>query len=153
MSKITKQELLTMVRNIENWMSDIKIEVFNQPNVTLPKSTRYDVEVGSRLDSLEARMDIVEGMFKTEPEPQPENQSIMPKEYGGILNCEQSEQTERKIVFDYLIGESGTEYKTKLSPSDFYEVIEMYKIGENKYLFGAKDKSWYYPYIYIGHYE
>jgi hypothetical protein len=139
MSKITKQELYTMVRNLENWMSDIKIDVFNQPNVTLPKSTRYDAEVGSRLDSLEARMDMVEKMLKKEPEPQPD--------------IEPDPQPERKIVFDYLVGEHGEKNSARLTPSDIDEVKEIYKIEENTYLFSAKDKSWEYPLIYIGHYE
>jgi hypothetical protein len=148
MSKITKHNLqmqidtlkgfrLSMqaeINRMKEWISEIE-KSQAQPNVTLPKSTRYDAEVGSRLDTLEARMDMVEGMFKTDPDPQPEPQK------------------ERKIVFDYVVGESGTEYKTKLSPSRFYEVIEIYTIGENKYLFGAKNKTCDYTYIYIGHYE
>jgi hypothetical protein len=120
------------ITNIKEWVSNLEIEQ-TQPNVTLPKSTRYDAEVGSRLDSLEARMDMGEGMFKKEPEPEP--------------------QTERKIVFDYWIGGGERNESPIHKPTEFYEVIEMYKIGENKYLFGAKDKSWQYPYIYIGHYE
>jgi hypothetical protein len=62
-------------------------------------------------------------------------------------------QKERKIVFDYLVGDSGTDYETELSPSRFYEVIEIYTIGVNKYLFAAYIKTWEYPRIYIGHYE
>jgi hypothetical protein len=146
MSKISKHNLqmqidtlkgfrLSMqaeINNMKEWISNLEIEQ-TQPNVTLPKSTRYDVEIGSRLDSLEARMDMVEGMLKTEPEPEP--------------------QPERKIVFDYWIREDGVKKSPIHKPTEFYEVIEMYKIGENKHLFGAKDKTWQYPYIYIGHYE
>ncbi len=62
-------------------------------------------------------------------------------------------QPERKIVFDWLVGGHGEKGNARLTPSKFYEVIEIYKIGKNKYLFAAKDKTWYYPYIYIGHYE
>jgi len=150
MSKITKHNLQMQIdtlkgfrvsmqaeiNRMKEWISDIE-KTQAQPNVTLPKSTRYDVEVGSRLDSLEARMDMVEGMFKTEPEPQPDPEP----------------QKERQIVFDYWIGGDGRKKSPIHKPTEFYEVIEMYKIGENKHLFGAKDKSWEYPLIYIGHYE
>jgi hypothetical protein len=135
MSKITKQELYTMVRNLENWMSDIKIDVFNQPNVTLPKSTRDDVEVGSRLDSLEARMDMVEGMFKTEPDIKPEPQK------------------ERKIVFDWHVhAERGIE-KPLTRPQEYKTIEEIFKIGENSYLFKASFGQIYNTLTYIGHYE
>jgi hypothetical protein len=133
MSKITKQELYTMVRNLENWMSDIKIDVFNQPNVTLPKSTRDDVEVGSRLDSLEARMDMVEKMLKKEPEPEPQNI--------------------RKVVFDYLIDGSGGKHEPRIAPSDYDVVEQLSKIGNKSYLFKAKQNHWEAHHIYIGHYE
>ena len=75
------------------------------------------------------------GKEAPDPEPEPEPQK------------------ERNIVFDYLVGEIEGEHKTELSPSHFYEVIEIYRIGVNTFLFGAKDKSWDYPYVYIGHYE
>jgi hypothetical protein len=135
MSKITKQELLTMVRNIENWMSDIKIEVFNQPNVTLPKSTRYDAEVGSRLDSLEARMDRVEGVFKTEPEPQHEPQK------------------ERKIVFDWLVHPDGSLNKPQVRLHDVDNLKEIAKLEYNKFLFLVSNNRFESSLIYIGHYE
>jgi hypothetical protein len=62
-------------------------------------------------------------------------------------------QKERQIIFDYWIG-GGERKKSPIhKPTEFYEVIEIYKIGGNKYLFGAKDKTWQYPYIYIGHYK
>jgi len=146
MSKITKHSLQLQIdtlngfrvsmqaeiNGMKEWISEIEKQQ-TQPNVTLPKSTRYDAEVGSRLDSLEARMDMVEEMLKKEPEPEP--------------------QTERKIVFDYLVGEHGEKNSARLTPSDIDEVKEIYKIEENTYLFSAKDKSWEYPLIYIGHYE
>jgi hypothetical protein len=189
MSKVTKQELLTMVRNIEEaltnintwktdisevvwelkkqidilqekpmdkaehnmqlqidilkdiykkqqreingmkeWVSNLEIEQ-TQPNVTLPKLTRYDAEVVSRLDSLEARMVEVERIFKTEPEP------------------------ERNIVYDWLIMHDGINKEPSYCATIFDEVKEIYKIGENKYLFAAHKKIWEYPRIYIGHYE
>jgi len=118
------------INGMKEWISNLEIEQ-TQPNVTLPKLTRYDVEIGSRLDSLEARMDMVEKMLKKDPDPQPE----------------------RKIVFDYLVGEHGKKNSARLTPSDIDEVKEIYKIEENTYLFSAKDKSWEYPLIYIGHYE
>jgi hypothetical protein len=141
MSKITKQELYTMVRNLENWMSDIKIDVFNQPNVTLPKSTRYDVEVGSRLDSLEARMDMAEKMLKKEPKTEPQT------------DIDPEPQPERQIVCDYLVLPDGRSKSPSYRAAFFDEVKEICRIGENTYLFAAYKKIWEYPRIYIGHYE
>ncbi len=63
------------------------------------------------------------------------------------------ENNSGKIVFDYFVAKHGEIYNPTLIPSDFEKVVEIIKIGENKYLFGAKDKSWNYPLIYIGHYE
>jgi hypothetical protein len=148
MSKITKHNLQMQIdtlkgfrvsmqaeiNGMKEWISELEKQQ-TQPNVTLPKSTRYDAEVLSRLDSLEARMDMIEEMLKTEPDPEPEPQK------------------ERKIVFDWLVGGDGRKKSPIHKPFDFYEVIEIYKIGDNSFLFGAKDKSWHYPYIYIGHYE
>jgi hypothetical protein len=65
----------------------------------------------------------------------------------------EKQEPKGKIVFDWLIGDSGTDYETELSPSRFNEVIEIYTIGVNKYLFAAYIKTWEYPRIYIGHYE
>jgi hypothetical protein len=62
-------------------------------------------------------------------------------------------QTESKIVFDYLVGSSGDKHHPRQSPRDFYEVTQIYNIGDNSFLFAAKDKTWQYPYIYIGHYK
>jgi hypothetical protein len=153
MSKITKHNLQMQIdtlkgfrvsmqaeiNRMKEWISDIE-KTQAHPNVNLPKSTRYDVEVGSRLDSLEARMDMVEGMLKTSicdamtkeiPEP----------------------QTERNIVYDWLIMHDGINKEPSYCATIFDEVKEIYKIAENTYLFAAYKKIWEYPRIYIGHYE
>jgi len=140
MSKITKQELYTMVRNLENWMSDIKIDVFNQPNVTLPKSTRYDVEVGSRLDSLEARMDMVEGMLK------PSICDAMTKEIPEPQNI-------RKVVFVWRITEDGKLKRPVSEPYFYQKVQELFKLGDKFYLFKADFGQGAPIKIFIGHYE
>jgi len=140
MSKVSKQELLTMVRNIENWMSDIKIDVFKQPNVTLPKSTRYDAEVGSRLDSLEARMDMVEGMLK------PSICDAMTKEIPEPQNI-------RKVVFVWRIAEDGKLKRPVSEPYFYQKVQELFKLGDKFYLFKADFGQGAPIKIFIGHYE
>ena len=65
----------------------------------------------------------------------------------------EKQEPKGKIVFDYFVSEHCEKYNTRLTPSDFEEVTGICKIGENSFLFAAKDKSWDYPYIYIGHYE
>jgi len=140
MSKITKQELYTMVRNLENWMSDIKIDVFNQPNVTLPKSTRYDAEVGSRLDSLEARMDMVEEMLK------PSICDAMTKEIPEPQNI-------RKVVFVWRIAEDGKLKRPVSDPNEFDTIEELFKLGDKAILFSAHFGQGASANIYIGHYE
>jgi hypothetical protein len=62
-------------------------------------------------------------------------------------------QKERKVVFDFWTSGDGRKKSQIHKPTEFDEVIEIYKIGENSFLFAAKDKTWDYPYIYIGHYE
>ena len=120
------------INRMKEWISDIEKQQ-TQPNVTLPKSTHYDAEVMSRLDSLEERMDMVEGMFKTEPEPEP--------------------QTERKIVFDWHVhAERGIE-KPLTRPQEYKTIEEIFKIGENSYLFKASFGQIYNTLTYIGHYE
>jgi len=148
MSKITKHNLQlqidilkdiykkqqTEINGMKEWISDIE-KGQTQPNVTLPKSTRYDAEVGSRLDSLEARIDMVEGMFKTEPDINPEPQK------------------ERKIVFDWHVhAERGIE-KPLTRPQEYKTIEEIFKIGENSYLFKASFGQIYNTLTYIGHYE
>jgi len=140
MSKVTKQELYTMVRNLENWMSDIKIDVFNQPNVTLPKSTRDDVEVGSRLDSLEARMDMVEGMLK------PSICDAMTKEMPEPQNI-------RKVVFVWRITEEGKLKRPVSDPNEFDTIEELFQLGDKAILFLAHFGQGASVNIYIGHYE
>jgi hypothetical protein len=140
MSKVTKQELYTMVRNLENWMSDIKIDVFKQPNVTLPKSTRYDAEVGSRLDSLEARMDMVEGMLK------PSICDAMTKEIPEPQNI-------RKVVFVWRIAEDGKLKRPVSEPYFYQKVQELFKLGDKFYLFKADFGQGAPIKIFIGHYE
>jgi hypothetical protein len=142
------------INGMKEWISELEKQQ-TQPNVTLSKSTRYDSEVLSRLDSLEARMDMVEGMFKTEPqpEPKPKCQSIMPNEYGGILKCKQSEKPERKIVFDWHVhAERGIE-RPLTRPQEYKTIEEIFKIGENSYLFKASFGQIYNTLTYIGHYE
>jgi chromosome segregation ATPase len=140
------------INGMKEWISELEKQQ-TQPNVTIPKSTRYDAEVGSRLDSLEARMAMVEDMFKTEPEPQTENQSIMPKEYGGILKCEQAEQTELKIVFDWFINQEGKAVVPYSNPNEFDRIEERFKLGDKFYLFSAHYSQGAPIKIYIGHYE
>jgi hypothetical protein len=146
MSKITKHNLQMQIdtlkgfrvsmqaeiNRMKEWVSNLEKQQ-TQPNVTLPKSTRYDAEVGSRLDSLEARMMKVEEVFKTEPDPEP--------------------QTERQIVCDYLVLPDGRSKSPSYRAAFFDEVKEIWRIEENTYLFAAYKKIWEYPRIYIGHYE
>ena len=78
-------------------------------------------------------MDMVEGMFKTEPEPEP--------------------QKERKIVFDWHVhAERGIE-KQLTRPQEYKTIEEIFKIGENSYLFKASFGQIYNTLTYIGHYE
>jgi hypothetical protein len=148
MSKVTKHNLQLQIdtlkgfrvsmqaeiNGMKEWISDIEKQQ-TQPNVTLPKSTRYDAEVLSRLDSLEARMAKVEGMLKTEPETYPEP------------------QTERKVVFDWHVhAERGIE-KPLTRPQEYKTIEEIFKIGENSYLFKASFGQIYNTLTYIGHYE
>ena len=122
------------INGMKEWISNVEIEQ-NQPNVILPKSTRYDAEVLSRLDSLEARMDMVEGMLKTEPEPEPEP------------------QTERKIVFDWFINQEGKAVVPYSNPNEFDRIEERFKLGDKFYLFSAHYSQGASVKIYIGHYE
>jgi hypothetical protein len=122
------------INRMKEWISDIE-KTQALPNVTLPKSTHYDAEVMSRLDSLEGRMVKVEEEMKPEPDPQT------------------NPQTERKIVFDWLIMHDGINKEPSYCATIFDEVKEIYRIEENTYLFAAYKKIWEYPRIYIGHYE
>jgi hypothetical protein len=152
MSKVTKHNLQMQIdtlkgfrvsmqaeiNRMKEWVSNLEIDQ-TQPNVILPKSTRYDAEVMSRLDSLEARMDMVEKELKPEPEPEP--------------YLETEPQPERQIVCDYLVLPDGRSKSPSYRAAFFDEVKEICRIGENTYLFAAYKKIWEYPRIYIGHYE
>jgi predicted nuclease with TOPRIM domain len=153
MSKITKHNLqmqidtlkgfrLSMqaeINNMKEWISNLEIEQ-TQPNVTLPKSTRYDAEVGSRLDSLEARMEMVEGMLKT---------SIcdaMTKEIPEPQNI-------RKVVFVWRITEEGKLKRPVSDPNEFDTIEELFQLGDKAILFLAHFGQGASVNIYIGHYE
>jgi len=120
------------INGMKEWISDIEKEQ-TQPNVTLPKSTRYDVEVGSRLDSLEARMDMAEKMFKTKADPDP--------------------KTERKIVFDWFINQEGKAVVPYSDPNEFDKIEELFQLGDKAILFSAHFGQGASANIFIGHYE
>jgi hypothetical protein len=127
------------INGMKEWISDIEKQQA-QPNVTLPKSTRYDAEVMSRLDSLEARMDMVEGMFK------PSICVAMTKEMPEPQNI-------RKVVFVWRITEDGKLKKTSSEPYFYQKVQELFKLGDKFYLFKADFGQGAPIKIYIGHYE
>jgi len=127
------------INNMKEWISNLEIEQ-TQPNVTLPKSTRYDVEIGSRLDSLEARMDMVEKMLK------PSICDAMTKEIP-------EPQTERKIVFVWRIAEDGKLKRPVSEPYFYQKVQELFKLGDKFYLFKADFGQGAPIKIFIGHYE
>ena len=127
------------ITNMKEWVSNLEIEQ-TQPNVTLPKSTRYDAEVGSRLDSLEARMDVVEKMF---------NPSIcvaMTKEMPEPQNI-------RKVVFVWRITEDGKLKRPVSEPYFYQKVEELFNLGDKFYLFKADFGQGAPIKIFIGHYE
>jgi hypothetical protein len=134
--RVLNDNLLKASQEINNITDSVQISE-NAQITDIPKSAPFNVRVEETLDALHERIRQIElylGLYiKEQPEPEP--------------------QKERKIVFKYWIGEDGSKKSPIHNPSDFYEVIEIYKIVENKYLFAAKDKTWIYPYIYIGHYE
>jgi hypothetical protein len=124
------------INRMKEWISTLEIEQ-TLPNVTLPKSTRYDAEVLSRMDSLEARMGVVEGMFKTEPDPEPQPEP----------------QKERNIVFDWYINQEGKAVVPYSDPNEFDRIEEFFQLGEKAFLFKAYVISSPNTLIYIGHYE
>jgi hypothetical protein len=153
MTKITKHNLQMQIdtlkgfrvsmqaeiNRMKEWISDIE-KTQAQPNVTLPKSTRYDVEVGSRLDSLEARMDMVEGMLK------PSICDAMTKEIPEPQNI-------RKVVFVWRIAEDGKLKRPSSDPNEFDTIEELFKLGDKAILFSAHFGQGASANIYIGHYE
>jgi hypothetical protein len=154
MSKVTKHNLqmqidtLTRLRvsmqaeinGMKEWISELEKQQ-TQPNVSLPKSTRYDAEVLSRLDSLEARVAKVEEVIKTEPDPEPK------KEQKIVF------EKERKIVFDWYINQEGKAVVPYSDPNEFDRIEEFFQLGEKAFLFKAYLISSRYTLIYIGHYE
>jgi hypothetical protein len=127
------------ITNMKEWVSNLEIEQ-TQPNVTLPKSTHYDAEVGSRLDSLEARMAKVEEMLKT---------SIcdaMTKEIPEAQNI-------RKVVFVWRITEDGKLKRPVSEPYFYQKVEELFNLGDKFYLFKADFGQGAPIKIFIGHYE
>jgi 3-dehydroquinate dehydratase len=153
MSKITKHNLqmqidtlkgfrLSMqaeINRMKEWISTLEIEQ-TQPNITLPKSTHYDAEVMSRLDSLEARMDMVEGMLK-------------PSICDAMTKKMPERQNIRKVVFVWRITEDGKLKKTSSEPYFYQKVQELFKLGDKFYLFKADFGQGAPIKIYIGHYE
>jgi hypothetical protein len=127
------------ITNMKEWISTLEIEQ-TQPNVTLPKSTHYDAEIGSRLDSLEGRMDMVEGILK------PSICVAMTKEIPEA-------QKIRKVVFVWRITEEGKLKKTSSEPYFYQKVQELFKLGDKFYLFKADFGQGAPIKIYIGHYE
>jgi hypothetical protein len=120
------------INRMKEWISDIE-KGQTQPNVTLPKSTRYDAEVGSRLDSLDARINMVEGMLKKDPEPEPQNI--------------------RKVVFVWRITEDGKLKRPVSEPNEFDKIEELFQLGDKAILFLAHFGQGASVNIYIGHYE
>jgi hypothetical protein len=128
--RVLNDNLLKASQEINNITDSVQISE-NAPITDIPKSAPFNVRVEKTLDDLHERIRQIEL-------------------YLGLYI---KEQPERKIVFDYLVGGDGRKKSPIHKPTEFDEVIEIYKIGENSFLFGAKNKSWQYPYIYIGHYE
>ena len=153
MSKITKYNLqmqidtLTRLRvsmqaeinGMKEWISDIE-KTQALPNVILPKSTHYDAEVLSRLDSLEGRMVEVEGMFK------PYICDAMTKEAPEPQNI-------RKVVFVWRITEDGKLKRPVSEPYFYQKVEELFNLGDKFYLFKADFGQGAPIKIFIGHYE
>jgi len=127
------------INRMKEWISDIE-KTQALPNVTLPKSTRYDVEVGSRLDSLEARMDMVEEELK------PSICDAMTKEMPEPQNI-------RKVVFVWRITEEGKLKRPVSDPNEFDTIEELFQLGDKAILFLAHFGQGASANIYIGHYE
>jgi hypothetical protein len=96
------------------------------------------------------------GKEAPDPEPEPESK-IMPKEYGGKMNCKQEEhaepQPERIIVFDWFIHPERGPIKAGLNPCNFNELKVIAEIGFGKYVFLLTTIHSIHPLIYIGHYK
>jgi hypothetical protein len=127
------------INGMKEWISELEKQQ-TQPNVTLPKSTHYDAEVLNRLDSLEARMDMVEEVL---------NPSIclaMTKEMPEPQNI-------RKVVFVWRITEDGKLKRPVSEPYFYQKVEELFNLGDKFYLFKADFGQGAPIKIFIGHYE
>jgi hypothetical protein len=159
--RVLNDNLLKVSQEIKNITDSIQISE-EAPITDTPKSAPFNVTVENTLHDLDERIRAIElylGLYfkKEQPEPEPENQSFMPKEYGGKMNCKQEEhaepQPERKIVLDWFIHPERGPSKAFLDICNFNEIKVIAEIGFGKYVFLLTTIHSIHPLIYIGHYK